>query len=219
MSYEVTAEDVRRVRAIAGTLWLRVPPSLDFEDLVSEGLLALMRVSARFDPSRGLQPWTLFDYRVRGAMRDLILARRKIDYRYGIDLADVPEVRAMAWPPMDGTIEAEQRVAELRRAFRYLSRRQKLVLRRRFRDGREVAEIARELSLSETRVRQIQRAALDRLRGVVTRYRASSRAALIAALEVCDGNKSAAARHLGISRDSFNWHYKTRVCAPLSGAA
>jgi RNA polymerase sigma factor (sigma-70 family) len=61
-----------------------------------------------------------------------------------------------------GAIDARNKVAEL---MRYLSPRQRRIIKARFYDGRELHEIAEELGICRERVRQIEKAAIGRMRG------------------------------------------------------
>lgn len=56
------------VRRLAGRMILLARPYLESDDLVSIGVEALLRASARYDPSRGVQFGTFAYLRVRGAM-------------------------------------------------------------------------------------------------------------------------------------------------------
>ena len=64
----------RRIYHIAHRLAGKIPPdaNLDFEDLVSYGVLGLFEAMERFESARGNQFSTFADYRIRGAMIDAI---------------------------------------------------------------------------------------------------------------------------------------------------
>jgi RNA polymerase sigma factor for flagellar operon FliA len=58
------------VKFVAGRVGAGLPPSVDRDDLVSDGLIGLMEALDRFDLSRGLQFQTFAVPRIRGAIVD-----------------------------------------------------------------------------------------------------------------------------------------------------
>ena len=56
------------VRHIASKLTYNLPPLVDYDDLVSIGLVGLLDALSRFDPSRGIKFETFATYRIRGAI-------------------------------------------------------------------------------------------------------------------------------------------------------
>ena len=62
------------VKYVAGRLRTRLPDSVDYNDLVSDGIIGLMDAIERFDPGRGLTFQTFAVPRIRGAMVDALRA-------------------------------------------------------------------------------------------------------------------------------------------------
>lgn len=62
------------VKYVAGRLRTRLPDSVDYGDLVSDGIIGLMEAIDRFDPARGLTFQTFAVPRIRGAMVDALRA-------------------------------------------------------------------------------------------------------------------------------------------------
>lgn len=62
------------VKYVAGRLRTRLPDSVDYGDLVSDGIIGLMEAIDRFDPTRGLTFQTFAVPRIRGAMVDALRA-------------------------------------------------------------------------------------------------------------------------------------------------
>jgi RNA polymerase sigma factor FliA len=60
------------VKYVAGRLRARLPESVEYADLVSDGILGLMEAIDRFDPGRGLAFQTFAVPRIRGAMVDAL---------------------------------------------------------------------------------------------------------------------------------------------------
>lgn len=62
------------VKYVAGRLRTRLPDHVDYNDLVSDGIIGLMGAIDRFDPGRGLTFQTFAVPRIRGAMVDALRA-------------------------------------------------------------------------------------------------------------------------------------------------
>lgn len=75
---ELAAEYAPRIAAMARRLMGRLPPgaSVDLDDLINSGSLGLLDSMNRFDPSRQLKFSTFADFRIRGAMLDVL---RRLD--------------------------------------------------------------------------------------------------------------------------------------------
>jgi RNA polymerase sigma factor for flagellar operon FliA len=58
------------VKVIAKKMAARLPASVDFDDLVSAGLIGLMQALERFKPEKGFKFKTFAEFRIRGAMLD-----------------------------------------------------------------------------------------------------------------------------------------------------
>lgn len=58
------------VKIVAKKMATRLPASVDFDDLVSAGLIGLMQALERFKPEKGYKFKTYAEFRIRGAMID-----------------------------------------------------------------------------------------------------------------------------------------------------
>lgn len=58
------------VKIVAKKMAARLPASVDFDDLVSAGLIGLMQALERFKPEKGFKFKTYAEFRIRGAMID-----------------------------------------------------------------------------------------------------------------------------------------------------
>ncbi len=65
------------IRYHASVLKLRLPQSIEADDLVSSGILGLLDAADKFDSSRGIKFKTYAEYRIRGAMLDYL---REMDW-------------------------------------------------------------------------------------------------------------------------------------------
>jgi RNA polymerase sigma factor for flagellar operon FliA len=73
---ELAEQHLRLVMHIARDFQKRLPPSIDFDDLVGAGNLGLVEAARRFNPSRGASFATFARHRIRGAIADIL---RKLD--------------------------------------------------------------------------------------------------------------------------------------------
>ncbi|MBF0423928.1 MAG: FliA/WhiG family RNA polymerase sigma factor, partial [Magnetococcales bacterium] len=67
------------VKYVASRISMKLPQSVDIDDLIQVGILGLIDAVAKFDPNRGIKFQTYAEFRVRGAILD--------------------ELRAMDWVP------------------------------------------------------------------------------------------------------------------------
>ncbi|MEO5333446.1 MAG: FliA/WhiG family RNA polymerase sigma factor [Magnetococcus sp. YQC-5] len=58
------------VKYVANRVGLKIPQSMDIEDLIQVGILGLIDAVAKFDPHRGIKFQTYAEFRVRGAILD-----------------------------------------------------------------------------------------------------------------------------------------------------
>ncbi|RZA03442.1 MAG: FliA/WhiG family RNA polymerase sigma factor [Proteobacteria bacterium] len=58
------------VKIVAKKMAARLPASVEFDDLVSAGLIGLMQATERFKPEKGYKFKTYAEFRIRGAMID-----------------------------------------------------------------------------------------------------------------------------------------------------
>jgi len=112
------------VKFVAGRVRSGLPPSVDQNDLVSDGVLGLMDAVDKFDPERGLQFQTYAVTRIRGAIVDGLRStdwvprsvREKIR---DIDAAQARLEASLGRPPRDRELAAEldMTVPELRKVY------------------------------------------------------------------------------------------------------
>ena len=65
------------IKLMAGRLALRMPPSVEVDDLVQVGVIGFLEALERYDPKRNIQFKTYAEIRVRGAMLDYL---RSLDW-------------------------------------------------------------------------------------------------------------------------------------------
>lgn len=181
------------VRSIARMVSHTLPPMVELDDLVHDGVLGLLECARRFDPARGVDFRTYAAYRIRGAILDGLRARDplprgirralKAASRHAADGAAAPARLSGAPPvvtqlvslddagslPEDGAEPEERLLAlelrqTLRRAVDALAPRDQEVLTFRFSRGWRLREVAAHYGISITRVAEVQDRAIRRLR-------------------------------------------------------
>jgi RNA polymerase sigma factor for flagellar operon FliA len=168
------------VRVLAGRLRSQVPRCITFDDLVGAGTIGLIQAVDRFEASRGLEFGTYAKHRIRGAMLDFLRGEDPLSRteRRKIQTAGVPEralpvtVSLEQFPAQlrDGYVQAgcsSSRVADrvdLEQARGCLSARENRVISLLFDLDWLSRDVASELGVNESRVSQIKKSALSKLR-------------------------------------------------------
>lgn len=66
-----------------------LPPSVDYNDLVSDGTIGLMKAWDNFDPNRGVKFETYASYRIRGEILDGLKNYSPVPYRVQVMIRDL----------------------------------------------------------------------------------------------------------------------------------
>jgi len=66
-----------------------LPPSIDYNDLVADGTVGLMKAWKSFDPKRGVKFETYASYRIRGEILDGLKNYNPVPYRVQVMIRDV----------------------------------------------------------------------------------------------------------------------------------
>lgn len=149
-----------------------VNPQNGFDDLLSDGIVALIRAVDKFDVGLGFRFSTYATQVVRRNTYRSVMekqADRQRNYgsihENGIDISDDQKESSMS----------EQRWHELRARLslmlNHLDRREKFIIRARFSLGghrriQTLQRLADKLGVSKERIRQLEKRALDKLRGM-----------------------------------------------------
>lgn len=170
------AEAVRRhlaecnLRLVASIARRFAAGQADFDELLSEGNVILLKAIDRFDYARGFRFSTYLTYSVQRHLFRLAALRNR---RRSVEVVSRAEVLEGAPAPdseEDESLSSARRIEELvRRMDECLTQREQWVVRERFglgksNAGRPFREIAEEAGLSKERVRQIQLVALSKLK-------------------------------------------------------
>lgn len=74
---EIILKHAPMVKYVANRISMKLPQSVDVDDLIQVGILGLIDAVSRFDPQRGIKFQTFAEFRVRGAILDEL---RSIDW-------------------------------------------------------------------------------------------------------------------------------------------
>ncbi len=165
------------VAAIARAMGRRLPPTVEVDDLINDGVLGLMEALRRYDPQRRVGFTTYAGHRIRGAILDGLRRRDPLPRAYRRRQKTEPNHRVqflaldealMVPDGEEGDPEALAVEADLRRqvwlGLAALPPRDRQVLVLRMVRGLTLREVAAHLSLSITRVAEIQTRGLARMR-------------------------------------------------------
>ncbi|MBF0590256.1 MAG: sigma-70 family RNA polymerase sigma factor, partial [Magnetococcales bacterium] len=67
---EVILKYSKVVRYVASRISMKLPESVDLDDLIQVGILGLIDAVSKFDPDRGIKFQTYAEFRIRGAILD-----------------------------------------------------------------------------------------------------------------------------------------------------
>lgn len=177
------------VRGIARTISRALPPVVEVQELIHDGVLGLLESMRRFDPSRGVEFRAYATHRIRGAILDGLRERdplprsirralRAAEAALGspgpcirptppvTQLLSLDEAGPLAAPdgaPEEHVLAAEGR-EDLRRALAALPDRDRRILYLRFTQGWRLREVAEHYGISITRIAELQERAVGRLR-------------------------------------------------------
>ena len=164
------AEYLPFVRRVVSTV--NRPVWVEWDDVVSEGCLALMDALGRYDQTRGASVRTFVERRVRGAVKDY-LRRQDLSVHHR-------RYQKRKGRPEDPPARLDSRLARRLRArpvdyvtqlyalelLRRLPVRERRVVFEGFWRGRPHREIAPRLRVNASRISQLQTRALERMRAV-----------------------------------------------------
>jgi RNA polymerase sigma factor (sigma-70 family) len=169
-------EHMARVHAIAKRLRFRLPASVTLDDLISAGMIGLIQAVDRYEPSRNLQFSTYAQYRIRGAMLDFLRCEDPLSRgdrnRFRGTGGSGPLTISLDHLPSRDLRELSTRTAvsalvdraDMQNARKCLSKREDYVMTLIYDLDARKNDVARTLGVSESRVFQINNAALAKLR-------------------------------------------------------
>lgn len=149
------------VRAIASGMLRRVPPSIELDDMVHEGVFGLIDAAERFDPSRGV-PFRLYaKLRIRGAIMDAT-RRRHYSNATHAPLDEAPEPPVL--PDIEDRIDRSRSAKKVGQVLEMLPVEQRKVVSSYYAKGKTNADIGREAGVEPRKVCEIHRQALGTMR-------------------------------------------------------
>jgi RNA polymerase sigma factor (sigma-70 family) len=157
------------VRRIATRLAHKLPPSLEYDDLVQEGAIGLMQAAARFDPAANDNFGLYAQRRILGAMLDSVRRRHWVAATCA-PLEDAGQVAVDH--DLNQAIDDRRKTLAVQVALGGLPTRQRKIVRMVYADGVSQTQIAIGLRRSKDQVKLLHRQALDRLRPQLLRLAA-----------------------------------------------
>ncbi|WP_428940507.1 sigma-70 family RNA polymerase sigma factor [Fontivita pretiosa] len=164
---QLSPSHLNLIRAMAGQLRRRLPPTVEPGDLIGDGYVGLRSAMKRFDPSRGV-PFEQFALRrIRGAMLDGLRQRDFPHRRSRRDDLPTPQFQPLDPDQLLDRSHALSRLVQrlwLQNQLQHLPRRTRLVLQLYYLEAVPMAAIAVCLGISQPRVCQLHAAGLRKLR-------------------------------------------------------
>ena len=147
----------------------------DFDDLVQEGVLGLMRALDRFDPERGVRfmsyaAWWVRSYVVKSISEMISEERPSIDEEDGEGLSILRTLASSDRRPDEvyERVELAESLCSLLDSVEFTKRERLLLYARLYTsDPRTLSEIGSELGISRERVLQVENVLKKRLRSVL----------------------------------------------------
>ena len=161
-------EPIELVYRVAAGIERKRGDAVEKSDLLSAGFAGLVEAAHRYQPGRGAAFATFACYRIAGAMRDELRARRAREF---CDLRDLDEADEPAdpAPSADAALAARDVLASLSRALESLPDRERVLIERCYLDGVALSTVAAELGVSSSRASRLRARAVAALRGSVER--------------------------------------------------
>ena len=162
------SEPIELVHRVASGMERKRSDVFDKSELLSAGFAGLVEAAHRYQPGRGAAFATFACYRIAGAMRDELRARRA---REVWDLGDLDEADEPAdpAPSADDTLAARDVLTSLSLALEALPERERVLIERCYLDGVALSTVAAELGVSASRASRLRARAVAALRGSVER--------------------------------------------------
>lgn len=173
------------VGAIARALSRGLPPSVELDELINDGVIGLIEALRRYDPTRGVGFSTYAGHRIRGAMLDGLRVRDPLPRRirraqkaeqsgsqnqatgFGIQFHELEDALMIPEDEANGPearVLEEELLYELHCGLLELPPRDRQVLLLRMGRGMTLRAVAMQLDLSITRIAEIQTRGIVRMR-------------------------------------------------------
>ena len=159
------------VRGIAERVKAVAPASVELDDLIQTGMIALLHAATRYRPEAfGGAPFSAYARKVvRGAMLDSISGRRYREEKL-IHFGDVDGMQnaepSMA-PTADEAIDDRRLAARIEDAITYLDGPSRRLIRSYYRDGGTLEDAGEELGIDRRRAGELHARAIARLKQIV----------------------------------------------------
>ncbi|MGE5553975.1 MAG: sigma-70 family RNA polymerase sigma factor [Betaproteobacteria bacterium] len=186
-TYKSTGDPDSRYRLIEGyqVLVVRIALSLGARsenamDLVQEGTVGLLEAVEAFDPQRGVPFPSFAQHRIRGRMLDYFARQKACRSDVSLDETGLQELAAAAGAEEESDPVAQAEAGDVRRVLRgavaRLPSKEQRVVSAVYLQDREPGRVAEELSISVSYLHRLEKRAIRRLRGMLSRVAREFRA-------------------------------------------
>ena len=151
---KIVEQYIPLVKYIASRIMIGRSTYIEYEDLVSYGMIGLMDAISKFDPDKGIKFSSYASIRIKGEMIDQIRKARPISKGAMDKLAKYNEA-------ID---EDKEKVEILAECIEKLKEKDRTILNLYYYEGLTLKEIGKVLEVSESRVCQLHSRAIKNLR-------------------------------------------------------
>lgn len=159
------------VLSIAEGIKRRTPPSIELEDLIQTGLLALMHAATTYRPDAfpGITFGAYARHRVCGAILDSISGRhwQNATLQTLPDPKVAPDSEPAVQPMFDEEIDANREMERVKDAIAYLEPRDRQIIASYYSDGGNFETAGAEVGLSRRRAGEVHADAIGKIRNIL----------------------------------------------------
>ncbi len=140
-------------------------------DVIQEGTVGLIEAVESYDFTRGVAFSLYAIHRIRGRMTDFLRREGKVDLPcINSDFNEQAMEVADFGPTVSEQAENHEMIGKLRQAMQRLPQNERAVLEGIYIESEEAKNIARKLELSVSHIYRLQKQAIRRVRGMLSRF-------------------------------------------------
>lgn len=164
-------EHAGMVRGIAERVLSVVPRSIELDDLIQTGMVALIHAATRYRPQEhGGAPFGAYARKcVRGAILDSVSGRNWIEAKLAElpDMQEQPHLEPSVAPTIEGAIDDTRLARHVQDAIEYLDETSQRLLAAYYRDGATLESAGAECGLPRRQAGEAHASAIRRLQQIL----------------------------------------------------